>query len=360
MDWNLAIERNREALKRVLAMLVAMAGLGGGAALTSPLWGGRPSPDGRVGVIGALQPPPDASRRPPHKGEVKAAFMLPRHLHRAVLRLLRPAESATRRLVIVAAREIVVTLPPVRPPAQKHTEPFTPPPPRIRSAPPPASRVADGSQAERPSSPPGTGGEVAREARRRGGENHGRLPRPANRGVENKRTSPRKFAFPLFDPLRRMQRLHRPAARSIPRISVPGFSEPFPVPVRRPPAPDDLIDATRLVLRLAALGRALDDLPQHARRFARWQARRDAALYPPPCGEGRRATEAERGIARRGGGTAIQAPRPAASRRRWPLRAGRPPGQRPRNTRRPAHEVHEVLADLHWFATRALQHPDTS
>ncbi len=28
MDWNAAIERNREALKRVLAMLVAMAGLG--------------------------------------------------------------------------------------------------------------------------------------------------------------------------------------------------------------------------------------------------------------------------------------------------------------------------------------------
>ena len=27
MDWNLAIERNREALKRILAMLVAMAGI---------------------------------------------------------------------------------------------------------------------------------------------------------------------------------------------------------------------------------------------------------------------------------------------------------------------------------------------
>ena len=28
MDWNLAIEKNREALKRILAMLVAMAGSG--------------------------------------------------------------------------------------------------------------------------------------------------------------------------------------------------------------------------------------------------------------------------------------------------------------------------------------------
>ena len=34
MDWNLAIEKNREALKRILAMLVAMAGLG---PLTFPL-----------------------------------------------------------------------------------------------------------------------------------------------------------------------------------------------------------------------------------------------------------------------------------------------------------------------------------
>ena len=73
MDWNAAIERNREALKRILAMLVAMAELAGGGAT------------------------------------------LPRHLHRAVLRLLRPAESAARRLVIVAARGLVVTLPPPRP-----------------------------------------------------------------------------------------------------------------------------------------------------------------------------------------------------------------------------------------------------
>ena len=35
MDWNLAIERNREALKRILAMLVAMAGLGRQSAIAS-------------------------------------------------------------------------------------------------------------------------------------------------------------------------------------------------------------------------------------------------------------------------------------------------------------------------------------
>jgi len=74
MDWNAAIENNREALKRVLAMLVAMAGLDGGRPAT-----------------------------------------LPRHLHRAVLSLLRPAEAAARRLIIVAARGIVVALPPASP-----------------------------------------------------------------------------------------------------------------------------------------------------------------------------------------------------------------------------------------------------
>ena len=36
MDWNAAIEKNREALKRVLAMLVAMAGLAGCPDFTSP------------------------------------------------------------------------------------------------------------------------------------------------------------------------------------------------------------------------------------------------------------------------------------------------------------------------------------
>ena len=82
MDWNLAIERNTEALKRILAALVAMAGLTGGES-PSPLRGG-----------------------------VRGGGTLPRHLHTAVLRLLRPAEAATRRLIIVAARGIVILPPP--------------------------------------------------------------------------------------------------------------------------------------------------------------------------------------------------------------------------------------------------------
>jgi hypothetical protein len=84
MDWNAAIERNREALKRVLAMLVAMAELAGV----------RPT--------------------------------LPRHLHRAVLRLLRPAEAAARRLVIVAARGMVVAVASGRQRRPGHTATFAP------------------------------------------------------------------------------------------------------------------------------------------------------------------------------------------------------------------------------------------
>ncbi|MEO4000173.1 hypothetical protein [Mesorhizobium sp. CAU 1732] len=180
MDWKAAIETNRQALKRVLVGLVAMAGIiGGGADRTATL---------------------------------------PRHLHRAVLRLLRPAEAAARRLVIVAARGLVVTLPPAR----------------LRKP-----KVLAGPQTGQAS------------------------PRKAGHG------------FQLFDPLPRSRRPRRSSRSGVPRICFPGLREPFPVP--RPPSADDLLDAGRLTLRLTALASALDDLPRQARRFARWRVTRDAA-----------------------------------------------------------------------------------
>jgi hypothetical protein len=161
MDWNAAIEKNREALKRVLAMLVAIAGLR--AALTSPLWGGRRSSDRRVGVLLGAPPPPDASRRPPLAGEVGPTFVLPRHLRLAVLRLLRPAEAAARRLIIVAARGTVVAVLPVRPRGPRHMAKFAPSPSALRAdTSPPLREGEDRSAAGRPSSPPGTGGGVSR------------------------------------------------------------------------------------------------------------------------------------------------------------------------------------------------------
>jgi hypothetical protein len=94
MDGTTAISDNLEALKRVLAGLVSMARLAG--AVTSPLRGGRREASGS----GAENTPTRRSddRRPPLKGEVKPALTLPRHLRLAILRLLRPAEAAARRI----------------------------------------------------------------------------------------------------------------------------------------------------------------------------------------------------------------------------------------------------------------------
>ena len=253
MDWNAAIEKNREALKRVLAMLVAMAGLDGGCPTT-----------------------------------------LPRHLHRAVLGLLRPAEAAARRLIIVAARGIVVALPPARP----------------RKPTPSSTILRNGI---------GTGIVMPRGFRPMAGLS---------------RTAPRTLALPLFDPLPRWNARARPAPSGFPRISIPGLTQPCPVP--RAPLPDDPIDATRLALRLGALASALDDLPGEARRFVRWKARRDRALA---AGRIHRVT---------------------------PLRPGRPPGGRLAHYdpdawggRKNIRDVDEILAHAHALASYALS-PDTS
>ncbi|MDQ2704654.1 MAG: hypothetical protein M3Y43_05795 [Pseudomonadota bacterium] len=195
MDWNAAIEMNRDALKRVLVMLVAMVGLDGGRPTT-----------------------------------------LPRHFHRAVLSLLRPAEAAARRLIIVAARGIVVTLPPAREP--KATQPAL------------GTSIVKGI---------GTG-----------------IVMPRGFRPGHSRAAPCRLALPLFDPLPRWGASPRRAASGRPRISIPGLTRPFPVP--RQPSRDDPVDAARLALRLGALARALDELPREARRFARWRARRDRAL----------------------------------------------------------------------------------
>jgi hypothetical protein len=150
MDWNAAIERHRTALKRVLATLAALAGLGDRQLAIGSRQSERAQADGSI--LDCLLPTADC-------------LTLPRHIHRAVLRLLRPAEAAARRLVIVAAKDIET--PPV---SSRH---------RVR------------------------GGEVARAARRSGGM---------------------QIALPLFDPLRRSpdRRYLRASETAMPRISIPG------------------------------------------------------------------------------------------------------------------------------------------
>ena len=75
MDWDLAIKRNSKALKGIIEVLFALLGLDG----------------------------------------TDAALRIPRSLHSAVLGVLRPAESAVRRLIVIAARNVVVKLAPSRP-----------------------------------------------------------------------------------------------------------------------------------------------------------------------------------------------------------------------------------------------------
>jgi hypothetical protein len=82
MDWALAVEKNRTALIRIVAQIFALLGLSAGETVEH----------------------------------------LPHRLYVAAKRLLRPAESALRRLIVIAARGLVVELAPknVRPQRQKN------------------------------------------------------------------------------------------------------------------------------------------------------------------------------------------------------------------------------------------------
>jgi len=188
MDSAPTIERHRKPLLRIVATLFAMIGL--------------------------------------VDGESIERLSLP--VYRKVLRLLRPAESAMRRLIVFAARGL--TLKPPRPGST----------PRAKS--------------------------TTRTCRKR------------------------SATFRLFDPRQRFgsaftdERIH-PRIRLTPwperRIRVidvgfdpriPLFRQPLPIMQAStpPPAPDGTVNAKRLCRRLAAIKSALEDLPRQARRYARW------------------------------------------------------------------------------------------
>jgi hypothetical protein len=193
MDWAGAIERNSEALKGIVEALFAMLGLVDEATVSR----------------------------------------IPQPLHSAVLRVLRPAESALRRLIVIAARGLVVKLAPSRP----------------VSRPKPAKPIGKGFRSSKPPS------------------------------------------FQLFDPPKRSKPVRAMKfSRIVPRIHV--FSPPDPTvaaiwaaraarastPAAAPAPPSDgLASAERLTRRLQALKLALEDLPRQAKRLARWRQRREAA-----------------------------------------------------------------------------------
>ena len=188
MDWDLAIKRNSKALKAIIEVLFALLGLDG----------------------------------------TDVASRIPRSLHSAVLGVLRPAESAVRRLIVIAARSVEVKLAPSRPM--------------------PAGKIIG-----------------------KGGGNS--LP-----------------SFQLFDPRKRVTPLrHRKSTRLVPRIHFfgpdPRVAALFPAPrpvIEPPPPPDGRVNATCLHRRLQALKAALENLPRQAKRLVRWQQRRKASPWPKP------------------------------------------------------------------------------
>jgi hypothetical protein len=200
MDWARAIERNSVALKAIVEALFAMLGLAGDATIE----------------------------------------YLPGPVRRAVLRILRPAESAVRRLVVIAARGLVVK------PSPSHPMP----------------------------------------------------KEPIKRGKQSRLT------FKLFDPRKSSASLREATPiRMLPRIHIFGNDPRVAAmwassPPNKPTPPIDDVDK-RLVRRLQALKAALDDLPRQARRLARWRERRQGVpslkfkspLRPgPPPGHRRKKT----------------------------------------------------------------------
>jgi hypothetical protein len=184
MDWAKAIDINQAALARIVAALVAMLEL----------------------------------------ARSSAAARLPQPLYRAVSRVLRPAESAVRRLIVIAARGVAVKLP---------------------------------------------------------------AARPMPRGLALAGTGGGRVSFQLFDTRQRFAPWHptNAVAKVGPRIHFFGASPLVPLFQPRPAtrevaAPDGTVSALRLGRRLAAVKMALEDLPRQARRMARWKIRRDGMQSP--------------------------------------------------------------------------------
>jgi hypothetical protein len=260
MDWQLAITRNRDALLRILAALFALAGL------TSPHRGQKAGET-------------SGSPRTVVRRTVEGATTMSRYLHHTILAVLRPAESAVRRLIMIAARGI------------NFEDSLLNSPIVVRS----------------------------------------QLQWWKKQTELSPSFSTRAPSFCLIDPLKRFvpsatqadeetnfwntdDEAHEDETafiRSIPRISIPGIADP--IFTTKPYLPDGLVNAQHLTRRLLALKYALDNLPNQARRLARWQAKRNFLRQKFPL-------------------------RPL---RLSPFRPGLPPGFRARQT----HEVDDILKE---------------
>ena len=259
MDWKRAVESKRGPLVVEVLKLFAMIGLSEGVAIER----------------------------------------ISRPLHRQVLAILRTAESAVRRLIIAAARDIVV-------------EPRPPRPARER----PKTSREDKATAD---------GEARAESKQKR-KRHPLFclfdaPRHIKKffGRKRRRPEPRIRFFPAPEPDTR-----HPIFRGLRQPEPPPLPPPPPTPVMEKKVDDGMVSAKTLVRRLLAVLDAVQDIPRHARRYALWQARPYEERHPQ---------------------------------RRSALRPGRPPGFR----QRAKYEIDEILKDCHWLARNVMpQLDDTS
>ena len=177
MDWNLVINRNQAKLLRIVTELFVMARF---------VEGGR-------------------------------TLILPRHLFNAIMLILRPAESAIRRLIIIAARGLV-----------------------LRSR---------GSQ------------DIPAGLASFAGPSMSRAPR-----------------FPLIDPLKQFSPGLWDQTESLVSPMLPIDACNLELAYQQAQSAEAPVNATQLFNRLRAMRLALNDLPRQARRLVRWQIRRDQAL----------------------------------------------------------------------------------
>jgi hypothetical protein len=189
MDWAKAIERNQVALARIVAEIIALVGWVAGGRLDR----------------------------------------LPHSLYLAAERLLRPTESALRRLIVIAARGLVV----------------------------------------KPS-----------------------LSRPMTKGKVMRAGAKGLTSFPLFDTRKRFDFIEpeNPLLVMVKTYSSNPFNPFEQNTQRRVQEPADRDYTLSLARRLAAVKQALETLPQQAQRMARWQAKRktmDKPKFTSPLRPGR-------------------------------------------------------------------------
>jgi hypothetical protein len=206
MDWPLAIERNRAALLRIVVSLFGMLGMVESVAM------------GRI---------------------AKAR-------NNAVLRILRPAELAVRRLILAASRGMTAKLRP--------SKPF-----------PKGTKI-----------PKGTGTSTRTPAFKLSDKHEPWLPPPSKRKKNPK--GPR-ISFLEDDGLIHDWKYPHLSAEQLAALRAAQAIQPQPKPKPQPRPQrdnDGMVDGSRLLKRLQAIMGALKDIPHQAQRMANWRARREA------------------------------------------------------------------------------------